>query len=186
MITVSDVGRPVRSGYRYYRGTSSKTSASLGTGAAAPVQVERAGPGFVGIESETGEKGDSDNEWQSRNARSEAKSRADGRRNRSHRSRPWIFPPSSVARSLLVRGAFRLRPWPARSGSPCPRTHSGRRQREIAHRSTYVLVSAIFLDQAGRAVKPLALYEPVRTEAPRRIFLSPMKPLPYHAAPCHK
>ncbi len=33
-----------------------------------------------------------------------ANSGGSGQRNRSHRPRPWIFPPPSVARPLLVRG----------------------------------------------------------------------------------
>jgi hypothetical protein len=45
------------------------------------------------IDSEPGDKGDDEIEQASRNARSEEQSRADGRRNRSHRPRPWVFPP---------------------------------------------------------------------------------------------
>jgi hypothetical protein len=61
-------------------------------------------PALWATQSETGEKGDNDNERESRNARSEAQSRAGGRYNRSHRPRPWRFSSPSVARSASVRG----------------------------------------------------------------------------------
>ena len=51
-----------------------------------------------------------------------------GLHNRSHRPRPWPFPPSSVDWSVAVRGPVRARPWPACDGlstarTPKPGTH---------------------------------------------------------------
>ena len=66
-------------------------------------------------------------ERESRNASSELQSRADGRRNRSHRPRPWVFPPPSVDQAR------------------CARTHSGRRQPGKPTRTAYVLVSGMGL-----------------------------------------
>ena len=45
VITGSDVRYPADPGYRYYRGTSSKTGRLTGKRAAASDRVERAGPG---------------------------------------------------------------------------------------------------------------------------------------------
>ena len=68
----------------------------------------------------------------------------DGRRNRSHRPRPWPFPPLSVSRPVLVRGPFRLRPWSARP--PEPGTHSGRRHCRPLHPAAH-----------GRYLDPVSL-----------------------------
>ena len=68
-----------------------------------------------------------------------------------------------------------------------PRTHSGRR-RPAKRALKRVPRWSAGGDSGGseRAVKRAALRAPVRTEARRRVFLSPMQPLPYHAATCHK
>jgi hypothetical protein len=49
--------------------------------------------GVQDTQPESGDDEDNDIEQAARNARSEAQSRADGQRNRSHHSRPWIFRP---------------------------------------------------------------------------------------------
>jgi len=41
-----------------------------------------------------------------------------GLRNRSHRPRPWPFPPPSVGWSVLVRGRFTHGRWTARTPEP--------------------------------------------------------------------
>ena len=53
----------------------------------------------------------------------------DGRRHRSHRPRPWAFPPPSVDQAR------------------CRRTHSGRPQPAIVPRMAYGLVSGMSLGQ---------------------------------------
>jgi hypothetical protein len=71
-----------------------------------------------------------------------------------------------------VRGLFRPRPWagPCPSvdctapGTRRPRTHSGRRRREITPRSASVLVSRGWLGRNERAVKPSAQPTLVRTQ----------------------
>jgi hypothetical protein len=107
--------------------------------------------------SETGKKGDNQNERKSRNASSEAQSRADGRYNRSHRPRPWPLSSPSVAYSAFVRGL-------CGPETGCPRTHSGRRRPGSASRSASALVSRVPLSQGRRAVKPSAQPTLVRTQ----------------------
>ena len=60
--------------------------------------------------------------------RLDCSSRADGQRNRSHRSRPWLFLLPSVA-----------------SQARCARTHCGRRRPGKEPRTAYALVSAVWL-----------------------------------------
>jgi hypothetical protein len=95
----------------------------------------------------------------------------DGRRNRSHRPRPWPFPPLSVSRPVLVRGPFRLRPWSARPPEPgriadggiaarCIRQRTGRYLDPVSLASLIVAIATlawtIYNDQRNRTPSPPA------------------------------